>query len=125
FTQQRTATCNSKYTSFDPCYLLSDGNDFVLTFEALVEAATFAKLWVPLCKKHKIEADGFIFKPPKNRYPHFNHKGEGDVVGFQATGNEDSAKFALESFCPICLLKTKEKWSNYGYDPVEGVTRLK
>ncbi|KAL7172063.1 hypothetical protein ACSBR2_031706 [Camellia fascicularis] len=36
------------------CYLSDDGGSLV-TFEALAEAASFARIWVPFCRKHKIE----------------------------------------------------------------------
>ncbi|CAH2034574.1 unnamed protein product [Thlaspi arvense] len=36
------------------CYISDDGGS-LLTFEAMAEAASFAKIWVPFCKKHKIE----------------------------------------------------------------------
>ncbi|GBG89411.1 hypothetical protein CBR_g49201 [Chara braunii] len=36
------------------CYLSDDGAA-MLTFEALTETASFARAWVPFCKKHEIE----------------------------------------------------------------------
>ncbi|CDY35551.1 BnaA05g16350D [Brassica napus] len=36
------------------CYLSDDGGS-LLTFEAMAEAASFAKIWVPFCRKHKVE----------------------------------------------------------------------
>ncbi|CAN8313934.1 unnamed protein product [Cochlearia groenlandica] len=36
------------------CYVSDDGGS-LLTFEAMAEAASFAKTWVPFCRKHKIE----------------------------------------------------------------------
>ncbi|KAL6978341.1 Cellulose synthase-like protein D5 [Sarracenia purpurea var. burkii] len=36
------------------CYLSDDGGSLV-TFEALAEAASFARTWVPFCRKHTIE----------------------------------------------------------------------
>ncbi|XP_052187683.1 cellulose synthase-like protein D5 [Diospyros lotus] len=36
------------------CYVSDDGGSLV-TFEALAEAASFARIWVPFCRKHKIE----------------------------------------------------------------------
>ncbi|XP_010461034.1 PREDICTED: putative cellulose synthase-like protein D6 [Camelina sativa] len=36
------------------CYLSDDGGS-LLTFEAMAEAASFAKTWVPFCRKHNIE----------------------------------------------------------------------
>ncbi|CAI0427079.1 unnamed protein product [Linum tenue] len=36
------------------CYISDDGGA-LLTFEAMAEAASFAELWVPFCRKHNIE----------------------------------------------------------------------
>jgi cellulose synthase/poly-beta-1,6-N-acetylglucosamine synthase-like glycosyltransferase len=36
------------------CYVSDDGGA-LLTFEAMAEAATFANLWIPFCRKHNIE----------------------------------------------------------------------
>ncbi|KAL3650653.1 Cellulose synthase-like protein D3 [Castilleja foliolosa] len=36
------------------CYVSDDGGA-LLTFEAMAEAASFANLWVPFCRKHSIE----------------------------------------------------------------------
>lgn len=36
------------------CYISDDGGS-LLTFEAMAEAASFAKIWVPFCRKHMIE----------------------------------------------------------------------
>ncbi|XP_031122362.1 cellulose synthase-like protein D5 [Ipomoea triloba] len=47
------------------CYLSDDGGSLV-TFEALAEAASFARVWVPFCKKHKIE--------PRNPEAYFAQK---------------------------------------------------
>ncbi|KAK6120162.1 hypothetical protein DH2020_046068 [Rehmannia glutinosa] len=47
------------------CYLSDDGGSLV-TFEALAEAASFARTWVPFCKKHKIE--------PRNPEAYFSQK---------------------------------------------------
>ncbi|CAN4091368.1 unnamed protein product [Withania somnifera] len=47
------------------CYLSDDGGSLV-TFEALAEAASFARIWVPFCKKHNIE--------PRNPESYFGQK---------------------------------------------------
>lgn len=47
------------------CYVSDDGGA-LLTFEAMAEAATFANLWVPFCRKHNIE--------PRNPETYFNLK---------------------------------------------------
>ena len=36
------------------CYVSDDGGA-LLTFEAMAEAASFANLWVPFCRKHNVE----------------------------------------------------------------------
>lgn len=47
------------------CYVSDDGGA-LLTFEAMAEAASFANLWVPFCRKHQIE--------PRNPESYFNLK---------------------------------------------------
>ncbi|XP_052171372.1 cellulose synthase-like protein D3 [Diospyros lotus] len=47
------------------CYVSDDGGA-LLTFEAMAEAASFANLWVPFCRKHDIE--------PRNPETYFNLK---------------------------------------------------
>ncbi|KAJ7513870.1 hypothetical protein O6H91_23G017400 [Diphasiastrum complanatum] len=49
------------------CYLSDDGGS-LLTFEALAEAASFARIWVPFCRKHNIE--------PRNPESYFLLKGD-------------------------------------------------
>ncbi|XP_062030288.1 cellulose synthase-like protein D3 [Rosa rugosa] len=47
------------------CYVSDDGGA-LLTFEAMAEAASFANLWVPFCRKHNIE--------PRNPESYFSLK---------------------------------------------------
>ncbi|KAF2325115.1 hypothetical protein GH714_022855 [Hevea brasiliensis] len=47
------------------CYLSDDGGS-LLTFEALAETASFARIWVPFCRKHNIE--------PRNPEAYFGQK---------------------------------------------------
>lgn len=47
------------------CYVSDDGGA-LLTFEAMAEAASFANLWVPFCRKHGIE--------PRNPESYFSLK---------------------------------------------------
>lgn len=47
------------------CYVSDDGGS-LLTFEAMAEAASFAELWVPFCRKHDIE--------PRNPESYFSLK---------------------------------------------------
>lgn len=47
------------------CYLSDDGGSLI-TFEALAEAASFARIWVPFCRKHSIE--------PRNPEAYFSQK---------------------------------------------------
>jgi hypothetical protein len=49
------------------CYLSDDGGA-LLTFEAMAEAASFARVWVPFCRKHSIE--------PRNPESYFGLKGD-------------------------------------------------
>ncbi|ERN11524.1 cellulose synthase-like protein D4 [Amborella trichopoda] len=49
------------------CYVSDDGGA-LLTFEAMAEAASFADVWVPFCRKHEIE--------PRNPDSYFNVKGD-------------------------------------------------
>ncbi|KAL0904759.1 hypothetical protein M5K25_026908 [Dendrobium thyrsiflorum] len=49
------------------CYISDDGGA-LLTFEAMAEAASFANIWVPFCRKHDIE--------PRNPDCYFNIKGD-------------------------------------------------
>ncbi|MCO5563478.1 hypothetical protein L7F22_017120 [Adiantum nelumboides] len=49
------------------CYLSDDGGA-LLTFEAMAEAASFARIWIPFCRKHAIE--------PRNPESYFNLKGD-------------------------------------------------
>ncbi|XP_077210487.1 cellulose synthase like D4 [Tasmannia lanceolata] len=49
------------------CYVSDDGGA-LLTFEAMAEAASFADVWVPFCRKHSIE--------PRNPDSYFNIKGD-------------------------------------------------
>ncbi|CAK9855779.1 unnamed protein product [Sphagnum jensenii] len=49
------------------CYLSDDGGA-LLTFEALAEAANFARVWVPFCRKHDIE--------PRNPETYFLLRGD-------------------------------------------------
>ncbi|KAL9342110.1 hypothetical protein Peur_065435 [Populus x canadensis] len=47
------------------CYVSDDGGA-LLTFEAMAEAASFANIWVPFCRKHGVE--------PRNPESYFNLK---------------------------------------------------
>jgi 1,4-beta-D-xylan synthase len=47
------------------CYLSDDGGA-LLTFEALAETASFARIWVPFCRKHGIQ--------PRNPEAYFGQK---------------------------------------------------
>ncbi|CAN6476819.1 unnamed protein product [Victoria cruziana] len=49
------------------CYVSDDGGA-LLSFEAMAEAASFADIWVPFCRKHDIE--------PRNPDSYFNIKGD-------------------------------------------------
>lgn len=49
------------------CYLSDDGGA-LLSFEALAEAASFSRIWVPFCRKHNVE--------PRNPETYFLLKGD-------------------------------------------------
>ncbi|KAH7283954.1 hypothetical protein KP509_34G032400 [Ceratopteris richardii] len=49
------------------CYISDDGGS-LLTFEAIAEAASFARNWVPFCRKHAVE--------PRNPESYFSTKGD-------------------------------------------------
>lgn len=49
------------------CYISDDGGA-LLTFEAMAEAASFANIWIPFCRKHDIE--------PRNPESYFSIKGD-------------------------------------------------
>ncbi|XP_078437997.1 cellulose synthase-like D1 [Wolffia australiana] len=49
------------------CYVSDDGGA-LLTFEAMAEAASFAELWVPFCRKHSID--------PRCPESYFSQKGD-------------------------------------------------
>lgn len=49
------------------CYVSDDGGA-LLTFEAMAEAASFADIWVPFCRKHNIE--------PRNPEAYFSMKSD-------------------------------------------------
>lgn len=49
------------------CYISDDGGA-LLTFEALAEAASYARIWVPFCRKHNVE--------PRNPDSYFSTKGD-------------------------------------------------
>ncbi|CAK9322280.1 unnamed protein product [Citrullus colocynthis] len=62
------------------CYLSDDGGS-LLTFEALAETASFARIWVPFCRKHRIE--------PRNPEVYFGQKHD-------FLKNEERVDFARE-----------------------------
>ncbi|CAK9261075.1 unnamed protein product [Sphagnum jensenii] len=65
------------------CYLSDDGGA-LLTFEALAEAASFARVWVPFCRKHIIE--------PRNPETYFLLRGD-------PTKNKMSSDFVKDRRC--------------------------
>ena len=54
------------------CYLSDDGGA-LLTFEAMAEAASFSRVWIPFCRKHNIE--------PRNPEPYFSRQRRGGGGG--------------------------------------------
>ncbi|KAL2920425.1 Cellulose synthase-like protein D4 [Bienertia sinuspersici] len=69
------------------CYVSDDGGA-LLTFEAMAEAASFAELWVPFCRKHDIE--------PRNPETYFTLKGDPTKNKLQPDFVKDRRKIKRE-----------------------------
>ncbi|XP_021752487.1 cellulose synthase-like protein D4 isoform X1 [Chenopodium quinoa] len=69
------------------CYVSDDGGA-LLTFEAMAEAASFAELWVPFCRKHDIE--------PRNPETYFSLKGDPTKNKLQPDFVKDRRKIKRE-----------------------------
>ncbi|KNA17840.1 hypothetical protein SOVF_076590 [Spinacia oleracea] len=69
------------------CYVSDDGGA-LLTFEAMAEAASFAELWVPFCRKHDIE--------PRNPETYFCLKGDPTKNKLQPDFVKDRRKIKRE-----------------------------
>ncbi|XVF67098.1 hypothetical protein PTKIN_Ptkin10aG0093300 [Pterospermum kingtungense] len=118
------------------CYISDDGGA-LLTFEAMAEAASFAELWVPFCRKHDIE--------PRNPDTYLNFKGdptknksrsdfvkdrrrlkrEYDQFKVRVNGLPDSIRRRSEAFNAREEMKMLKHLRETGADPLEKPKVLK
>ncbi|CAM8937870.1 unnamed protein product [Rhodiola kirilowii] len=118
------------------CYLSDDGGA-LLTFEAMAEAASFANLWVPFCKKHEIEPRNpesyFVLKgdPTKNkRRADFvkdrrKVKREYDEFKVRINGLPDSIRRRSEAFNAREEMKIYKQMKESGAEITEPIKVLK
>nr|KYP46562.1 Cellulose synthase-like protein D4 [Cajanus cajan] len=118
------------------CYVSDDGGA-LLTFEAMAEAASFADLWVPFCRKHNIEPRNpdsyFSLKvdPTKNKSrPDFvkdrrRVKREYDEFKVRINGLPDSIRRRSDAFNAREEMKMMKHMKESGADPSEPVKVLK
>ncbi|OMP05754.1 Cellulose synthase [Corchorus olitorius] len=118
------------------CYISDDGGA-LLTFEAMAEAASFADLWVPFCRKHNIEPRNpdsyFSLKvdPTKNKSrPDFvkdrrRIKREYDEFKVRINGLPDSIRRRSEAFNAREEMKMLKHLRETGADPLEKPKVLK
>ncbi|KAL1338995.1 hypothetical protein HN51_033571 [Arachis hypogaea] len=118
------------------CYVSDDGGA-LLTFEAMAEAASFADLWVPFCRKHQIE--------PRNPESYFNLKvdptknksrsdfvkdrrrvkREYDEFKVRINGLPDSIRRRSDAFNAREEMKMMKHMKESGADPSEPIKVLK
>ncbi|KAL2339358.1 hypothetical protein Fmac_007298 [Flemingia macrophylla] len=118
------------------CYVSDDGGA-LLTFEAMAEAASFADLWVPFCRKHNIEPRnpdtyfGLKVDPTKNKSkPDFvkdrrRVKREYDEFKVRINGLPDSIRRRSDAFNAREEMKMMKHMKESGADPSEPVKVLK
>ncbi|KAG9134036.1 hypothetical protein Leryth_004737 [Lithospermum erythrorhizon] len=116
------------------CYLSDDGGSLV-TFEALAEAASFAKIWVPFCRKHKIEPRnpeayfGLKRDPLKNQKrvdfvaDRRRVKREYDEYKVRINALPDSIRRRSDAYNAKAELRAKKKLVELGDNPVEPVKK--
>ncbi|KAJ8764963.1 hypothetical protein K2173_010428 [Erythroxylum novogranatense] len=114
------------------CYISDDGGA-LLTFEAMAEAASFADLWVPFCRKHNIEPrnpDSYFnlkVDPTKNKNrPDFvkdrrRMKREYDEFKVRINGLPDSIRRRSDAFNAREEMKMIRHLRESGADPMEPV----
>ena len=114
------------------CYISDDGGA-LLTFEAMAEAASFAGLWVPFCRKHNIEPRNpetyFSLKvdPTKNKSrPDFvkdrrKVKREYDEFKVRINGLPDSIRRRSDAFNAREEMKMLKHMRESGGDPLEPI----
>ncbi|KAJ7524694.1 hypothetical protein O6H91_17G017000 [Diphasiastrum complanatum] len=118
------------------CYLSDDGGA-LLTFEALAEAASFARYWVPFCRKHKIEPRNpesyFLLKgdPTKNKMrPDFvkdrrRIKREYDEFKVRINGLPDAIRRRSDAYNAHEEIRAKRAQIESGGDPGETLNYAK
>ncbi|CDY61894.1 BnaAnng17960D [Brassica napus] len=118
------------------CYLSDDGGA-LLSFEAMAEAASFADLWVPFCRKHNIEPRNpdtyFSLKidPTKNKSridfvkDRRKIKREYDEFKVRTNGLPDSIRRRSDAFNAREEMKALKQMRESGGDPMEPVKVLK
>lgn len=114
------------------CYISDDGGA-LLTFEAMAEAASFADLWVPFCRKHDIEPRNpesyFSLKvdPTKNKSrtdfvkDRRRIKREYDEFKVRINGLPDSIRRRSEAFNAREEMKMMKHLRESGADPLEPI----
>lgn len=114
------------------CYISDDGGA-LLTFEAMAEAASFADLWVPFCRKHNIEPRNpdsyFALKvdPTKNKSrtdfvkDRRKIKREFDEFKVRINGLPDSIRRRSDAFHAREEMKMLKHMRETGADPLEQV----
>ncbi|XP_057460848.1 cellulose synthase-like protein D5 [Actinidia eriantha] len=114
------------------CYVSDDGGSLV-TFEALAEAASFAKIWVPFCRKHKIEPRnpeayfGLKRDPLKNKVKldfvreRRRVKREYDEFKVRINALPDSIRRRSDAFNAQAELRAKKKQMEMGENSLEPV----
>ncbi|CAO2820975.1 unnamed protein product [Amaranthus hypochondriacus] len=118
------------------CYVSDDGGA-LLTFEAMAEAASFAELWVPFCRKHDIEPRNpetyFALKgdPTKNKLqPDFvkdrrKIKREYDEFKVRINGLPDSIRRRSDAFNAREEMKMMKQMRDSGTDRAEPIRAQK
>ncbi|CAN4118039.1 unnamed protein product [Withania somnifera] len=114
------------------CYISDDGGA-LLTFEAMAEAASFADLWVPFCRKHAIEPRNpeayFLLKgdPTKNKKrtdfvkDRRRVKREYDEFKVRINGLQDSIRRRSDAFNAREEMKMLKHMKENGTDPSEAI----
>ncbi|GAB4830944.1 Cellulose synthase-like protein D4 [Ancistrocladus abbreviatus] len=114
------------------CYISDDGGA-LLTFEAMAEAASFAELWIPFCRKHDIEPRNpetyFTLKgdPTKNKMrqdfvkDRRKMKREYDEFKVRINGLPDSIRRRSEAFNAREEMKMIKQMRDSGADPTEPI----
>jgi hypothetical protein len=114
------------------CYLSDDGGA-LLTFEALAEAASFSRIWIPFCRKHKIEPRNpetyFLLKgdPTKNKVrsdfvkDRRKVKREYDEFKVRVNGLPDSIRRRSDAYNAHEEIRAKRHQLESGGDPSESL----